>query len=243
MAKVRQEESSMPESVGIRPEEKEVTAFEEAYLKAESAVAALAVVDAESNAVAAQYLSRLKDISKQADEKRKALVRPLQDHVKFIDGLFKPTMERAEKLRRVLEEKMLNWSRAERQAREEAERAARAAEAEAARKEAERLARNAARTKDDDKRADKEAAAAALEQQAQDILAAPVAPVKAAPVVEADGTKTTIRKTWAWEITDENAIPRNFLVVDNARLTNAVRAGIREIPGVRVYEKEQVVTR
>ena len=42
---------------------------------------------------------------------------------------------------------------------------------------------------------------------------------------------------WKYEITDENAIPREYCVPSPGKLTDAVRDGIREIPGVRIYQE------
>lgn len=45
---------------------------------------------------------------------------------------------------------------------------------------------------------------------------------------------------WKYEITDENAIPREYCIPSPGKLTDAVRDGIREIPGVRIYQESKI---
>jgi hypothetical protein len=61
---------------------------------------------------------------------------------------------------------------------------------------------------------------------------APVAPV--APKV------TGMRKDWVAEIENTELIPRQYMVPDQVLINQAVRNGIREIPGVKIYEKESI---
>lgn len=52
-----------------------------------------------------------------------------------------------------------------------------------------------------------------------------------------------ITKTWTHEITDESLIPREYLVVDPAKITKAIREGLRTIPGVNIFQKEGLTVR
>lgn len=85
--------------------------------------------------------------------------------------------------------------------------------------------------------------AAALEQAgeaqaAQELIEAPViAPVvmveKATPAVEG----ITYREAWQFEVIDANAVPREWLIVDEKKVGAYVRAvkGAANIPGVKAY--------
>jgi hypothetical protein len=53
----------------------------------------------------------------------------------------------------------------------------------------------------------------------------------------------TGRRPWKHEILDEDAVPREFCSPDPKKLTAAVKAGAREIPGCRIFEDFTVVTR
>lgn len=63
--------------------------------------------------------------------------------------------------------------------------------------------------------------------------------VPAAQEPKSDAVYT--RKTWAFEIVDEKKVPKDYWAIDEKALRAAVKAGEREIPGVRIYQKETVV--
>jgi hypothetical protein len=79
------------------------------------------------------------------------------------------------------------------------------------------------------------------------IEAPPVMPV---PVPRPDSTTRTesgasasIRTAWSGEITDPDQVPREYCSPDQAKINQAVKAGLREIPGVRIFEKPITVLR
>jgi|GEM_PF-3060731 len=45
---------------------------------------------------------------------------------------------------------------------------------------------------------------------------------------------------WKYEITNEDQVPREFCSIDPGKLQAAVRAGFREIPGVRIFSEESI---
>lgn len=47
-----------------------------------------------------------------------------------------------------------------------------------------------------------------------------------------------LRSKWSWEVTDITKVPAEYLKVNEALLTAAVRGGKREIKGVRIYEEK-----
>ena len=50
-------------------------------------------------------------------------------------------------------------------------------------------------------------------------------------------------KDWRWETNLFNQIPREFLQVDEIKVNKAVRDGTRDIPGIRIFQKETLVNR
>ena len=52
-----------------------------------------------------------------------------------------------------------------------------------------------------------------------------------------------ISKVWTYDIIDENAIPREFLCPDEKKIKEAVKNGVREIPGVIISQKNQLTLR
>lgn len=120
---------------------------------------------------------------------------------------------------------------AEVQAAAEAEVAAEEAAAEAKRKAA-LLAQW-----DADEAAEEDAAAQA---RAEAALAAAAEPVKV-ETTRIAGTSTS--EHYSFEILDENLVPRPYLMVDEKGLRRAIKEGIREIPGVRIFRSDIVRSR
>ncbi len=86
---------------------------------------------------------------------------------------------------------------------------------------------------------DRRAAAAALPTP----VAAPVvAPAPTGPVRTSSGSVGT-SKVWKFEIVNAGDVPREFLAVDEKLIRQAVRDGVRQIPGVRIFQGEQVRVR
>jgi hypothetical protein len=52
-----------------------------------------------------------------------------------------------------------------------------------------------------------------------------------------------MRKVWKFDVLDDELVPRDYLVVDESLIRKAMAAGVREIPGVRIYQDEQVTIR
>ena len=61
------------------------------------------------------------------------------------------------------------------------------------------------------------------------------------PVKAQTATKT--RKFWTWdkENYELSKIPREYLLPDNGLITSAVKAGTREIPGIKIYEDTSIL--
>ena len=53
----------------------------------------------------------------------------------------------------------------------------------------------------------------------------------------------SVRKVWKFQITDESLVPRTYMEVSDARVKAAVASGLRDIPGVRVYQENQLSLR
>lgn len=74
-------------------------------------------------------------------------------------------------------------------------------------------------------------------------------PVQAQPTYApsfSTGSVTSVKgitKTWTHSIVNESLIPREYLVVDSSKITKAIREGVREIPGVSIFQKEGLTVR
>lgn len=249
-----------------------VAKVEQQVAEAKAAAELIEVRNQDEATVATEFVARIARQRRDADAERKLLVGPLNDTVKRINARFKDAVApldaadkvvrgklgtytaEQERIRRE-EEARLEAERQERERKAREERERQEAEARRLREEAEREAREkaeAAKAAEDEEaqRLAEEAAARLAEAQTAEAavkslptLEIPRAVVEApAPLKSASGGVST-RKVWKHEITDATAIPREFLKVDEQAIRQAIRDGRRDIPGVRIYQDDQLAVR
>ena len=146
------------------------------------------------------------------EEKRTAITGPINESLHKINEQFKQIIRPITEAKCGLSGRLIDWRNAERQRIDEERRKAEAEE--------------------ERRRKIHEAHREAGHQVKEAIT--PVAKPVAFEVK--DTTKT--RKQWAYEITDEKLVPREYLIVNSVAINEAIRAGIRDIQGVRIYQKE-----
>ena len=83
----------------------------------------------------------------------------------------------------------------------------------------------------------REAAKAAAEAAGLSVVAAPAAKVAT------DAGTVSMRQTWDFVILDASQVPEQYKVVDPAKVRAAVKAGVRNIPGVDIFESATAVVR
>lgn len=246
--------------VEITPEVEKEAASVNSILEYAQSFAIVAAGDYEK---AGEALTRIKGKAKALDELRKSLTQPLDAAKKKIMDFFREPAEKLAAAEGAIKKTMIAYQAEQDRIREKAEREA----AEAARKERERLEREAAKLEEKARvdRAKAEAKAAELEaagnaeraeamRQAADekeqarqadatalqMAAAtmPLAPVVDLPRAEASGT--SLREVWKFSVIDLAIVPREYLIVDEKAIGAVVRAlkGRASIPGVRVYSEK-----
>lgn len=57
-----------------------------------------------------------------------------------------------------------------------------------------------------------------------------------------DGVLYT-QKKWDYIIEDASLVPREYLIVNEKKIKEAIAGGVRNIPGVKIYEKEELIMR
>ena len=162
-----------------------------------------------------EILKKITHGLKLMEEKRKSFTAPLNQSLKEINETFKQMALPVNAAKTALSDRLMSWRRQE-QARIDEERAKAVREEERRRKI-------------------QEAHAAKGHVVKEDIT--PVA--KPIPFSVNDTTKT--RLTWTYEIEDDTKIPRDYLTVNGPAITQAVRAGVRSVPGIRIFQKEIAV--
>jgi len=87
---------------------------------------------------------------------------------------------------------------------------------------------------------------AAIKKEAEEAgVEAPELPAAPAVVKEAEIKVTTetgagvhTRKDWVWNLVEIKDVPLEYMMLDEKKLNSAVRAGVRNIPGIHIYQKE-----
>jgi len=51
---------------------------------------------------------------------------------------------------------------------------------------------------------------------------------------------TQMRKVWKFKITDFSKVPDDFKLIDQIKVNQAIRNGVREIKGIEIYQEEQL---
>lgn len=181
----------------------------------------------EDYAGATEFLSALKKKGKDRETMRKFFVDPLNAQVKSINAMFKPQDEVEQNVEKIVKGKMATFIKAKE---------------EAAAKEQARLdsIRDAANQK--------------REEKGQEAIAEPVRQVAPVAKTATAGTaQSTARKVWKHEVMSMAELPPDITKAILAEawkkgiVTSVVQkfvdAGMREIPGVRVYEDTIIAIR
>lgn len=120
----------------------------------------------------------------------------------------------------------------------------RRAEQERLRKEAEQKLLAAQRA---EAKAKSKKALAKIQETAKDLKEKVEAlPPEGAPLgVKTDETTLYARKAWKWETTDINKVPDTYVkrYTDTPKVDLAVKNGKRNIPGIKIWEEEEMVSR
>lgn len=253
--------------------EEKATAVASAAVEARRRAEAMQVTNDEEASAAAALLRDVATRRKTAEKERTSLKAPILEAGRRLDARFKEVMEpfdavdevlrgklgtyqREQEQKRLAEQKRLEDERlareaAEREAREkaEAEEKKRREQAEADAREAEKLAQEA---RDEEERAQAEELREQSEREAEEArqrqeaiaTAPPPAPLPKAEVEPAAApTGVQMKKVWKATVVDVGAVPREYLEVDEVKIRAAVRAGVREIPGVRIEQVDQMAVR
>lgn len=213
---------------------------------------------------AGELLKAVKGALKQIEDQRVAITKPINDALRNTNAQAKAAAEPFTKAEVAIKAAMVTYSdeqerirreeqrKADEAARRERERlAAQQREAEAkARAEQERLRREA----EEAAAAGRAAEAAKLAARAERVEEKTAAKLEdlqlreamvVAPVIQREPPKVAgvaTREVWRFEVTDPAQVPRQYLVVDEAKIRRVVQTlkADANIPGVRVYSERQL---
>lgn len=162
-----------------------------------------------------------KKLAKQIDDKRKQIIADPNDFVKSVNSFAKIFTDKLGVVEDTLKRKISQYRVAQEQKRREEEKRAR--------EEAAKI--QAALNADAEKKG----------IEAPQVVA-PIIP-KAPAAVRTETGAASGRKVWTFELEDLDKVPREWLRLDEIKVRDAIRAGVRDIPGIRIFEEEKTVFR
>lgn len=203
--------------VKVKPEaDAEVIAFHNEALRLQEYATARVIATAEDLKPATDDLSIIAKLKKALEEKRKEYVKPLQDHVKEINDAFKTLMQPIEEADRITRSKILAFQAEQDRIRREQE-------------EINRLRLEAAQAEMKLK--------GEITESVNLVEVSPEAPKRVSTDMGAVGQRM-IKK---WELVDMSLVPEEYKILDSAKITKVVKAGIPSIPGIKIWS-EPVLT-
>jgi hypothetical protein len=199
-----------------------------AEVQAVEQLAAVKIIDQASYQKAAETLKACKAITKKIESIFDPLIKAQNESLKAIRDEKKKHLEPVEAVESELRRATSGWIAEQERIRAEDERRKREAAAEEARR------------REEEARAGNDFLAEI--GLAETVTPAPVVVEAAAPI---DQAGISYREVWKFRITDPNAIPREYLAIDEAKIGQVVRAmkTLTAIPGVEAYSEKTAIVR
>lgn len=181
----------------------------------------------------ADFIKQLTACTKAAETARVGAKEPHLEASRAVDGFFKRVTEPLTAAKATIQQRLDFYLR-EKAAVEQRRRADEAAEME-------KLAKAAADRVQTD--AQMNAAIAVEERAAEARQEAQAKPADMARTRGDFGAVATLRSVWTFKITELAEVPRAYLMVNEAAIKAAVKAGARDIPGVSIYQEQSAMVR
>ena len=188
------------------------------------------ITTAEIYSGAGEHLKKIKAKTKELDDLRKSLTKPLDESKKRIMEFFQKPLEFLSKVETAIKSAMITW-----QNEQEKIRQAEMARLQAIQqKEADRLAKlaTAAEKRGDENKAEEFKGRAAVVQS--------ITPIVESKVEQIKGMAKTL--IWKFRIIDVNKIPREYMIPNEISLGQVARAtkGAVKIEGIEFYSEEVI---
>lgn len=208
----------------------------ERALSLEKHVMSLKVTTVDELKGAGDLLFNIKEFIKNVDAKKKDLIKPFKVGIHGIEAEYDPKIEKAKQWKTILENEMVTFQLAEKAKAEAAERERREQELIRLERIKSEMEEQAAKTND----AGILNEAIKVEERQERMMAEPV---KVKQSVMGDYATTGISMRADYEIITDDDVPREYCSPDRGKLRRAVNDGVKEIKGVRIFEKASVTSR
>lgn len=208
----------------------------ERALSLEKHVMSLKVTTTDELKNAGDLLFNIKEFIKNVDAKKKDLIKPFKVGIHGIEAEYDPKIEKAKQWKTILENEMVTFQLAEKAKAEAAERERREQELIRLERIKSEMEEQAAKTND----AGILNEAIKVEERQERMM---TEPVKVRQSVVGDYATTGISMRADYEVVSDDDVPREYCSPDIGKLRRAVNDGVKEIKGVRIFEKASVTSR
>lgn len=206
--------------------------------KIEERAKAIVVNDAVSYDNTVLFLKEIAQKKKDFKAQRDKYVKPMKDSIKAIDEKLQEPIKTLEKMEAIVRETLNNYlAEVNRREQERLALENKKAEEEALRK-MEELEHAKLQSGEYDEVTQK-AIARTVDYEQNKIVEATTKQEK----INLSTSGASVSMVWDFEIIDKAQIPLEFLKVDETAIRNAIRAGEREISGVKIFQKPQLSLR
>lgn len=206
--------------------------------KIEERAKAIVVNDAVSYDNTVLFLKEIAQKKKDFKAQRDKYVKPMKDSIKAIDEKLQEPIKTLEKMEEIVRETLNNYlAEVNRREQERLALEKKKAEEEALRK-MEELEQAKLQSGEYDEVTQK-AIARTVDHEQNKIVEATTKQEK----INLSTSGASVSMVWDFEIIDKAQIPLEFLKVDETAIRNAIRAGEREISGVKIFQKPQLSLR
>lgn len=211
-----------------------INAIEKSVLTTSEYAGLMTVADAEQYTEASDFLKSITKVRKEVEETFGPIKQKAHETWKEAVAQEKKYLDPLDKALALVKSKIGGYLRSEEKRRREQEEAERAI----ARKAAEEIALAEAAE------LQRQGETKAAEQVIEQAVAAP-SPVVIVPKTVAKQEGISVRKVWKFRVKDSALVPREYLVVDETKIGQVVRA-LKEnakIPGVEIYSEDSVAVK
>ena len=200
--------------VKVRPQaDVAIIALHEQALRLQQYAEALVIASDDNIKSATNDLSIISGLKKAIEEKRKEYTQPINDHLNAVNGAFKVFTEPLNQADQITRHKILDYRAEQERIRQE-------------QKEINRLRLEAAQKE--------MALKGELTESVELVETQPEQPNHYRAEAGTLGRATI----WKWELVDISQVPSEYMMLDSAKVGKVVRAGLRLIPGIRIYPEE-----
>jgi len=243
-----QESIIQSEEIKVDPLRVDLVRWNAYSIEAEQTADFITITDDEENGMAINTLSKIKQFGKEVESARTETVKPLNDLVKRVNGMYKPIIDGLSKSETLIKGKMLTFANEKERIRRE-EEAKRQREFEEAKRKAEQERIEAQKKADAEAKKNK-TAPVIVEQK----IVEPPMPLMEEKSVRSSEGMTTIQKSWKGEVSNpmdllkaiiEGRVSITVIEFKPVELNNYAKAKkvVGVFDGIKVYEHQTVVAR